>query len=171
VRIELGARSDHWPAGVYPITPYAAEEFPSYFTEPASRIRTLEAERTFWEKATILHAEHFRPETSAAADRISRHYYDLYRMAIVPVAEKSLARMDLLDRVAEHKRVFFRSAWARYEDARPGSLRLLPPEERLATLRADYDKMREMFFGDRPPFEQILDVLRELEKKINGAAS
>jgi hypothetical protein len=168
VRIELGARSDHWPAGIYPLTSYAAEEFPDYFTTSSCQVRTLEAERTFWEKATILHAEHFRPDTSAASDRVSRHYYDLYRMATSPIAEKATARMDILSRVAEHKRIYFRSAWARYEEARPGSLHLLPRDERLATLRADYDKMRDMFFGQRPSFEQILDVLREFEENINS---
>src|ERR1051325_4078977 len=34
IRIELGARSDHWPAGDYDIHPYAAEEFPEYFQAP-----------------------------------------------------------------------------------------------------------------------------------------
>lgn len=167
VRIELGARSDHWPAGTYPLTPYAAEEFPDYFEAPICQVKTLEAERTFWEKATILHAEHFRPTGSATADRISRHYYDLYQMANSAIAEKALARMDLLKRVAEHKRIFFRSAWARYEEASPGSLHLIPPKERLSALRADYDKMEEMFFEQRPSFQQMLDVLQKLEEGIN----
>jgi hypothetical protein len=168
VRIELGARSDHWPAGLYPLMPYAAEEFPDYFEAPTCHVKTLEVERTFWEKATILHAEHFRPDASATADRISRHYYDLYQMANSAIAERALARVDLLKRVAEHKRVFFRSAWARYEEACPGSLRLIPPEERLPALRVDYDKMGEMFFERQPSFEQLLDVLQKLEKRING---
>lgn len=167
VRIELGARSDHWPAGFYPLTPYAAEEFPHYFEVPTCQVKTLAAERTFWEKATILHAEYFRPATSTPAERISRHYYDLYQLAISPIAEQALKRPDLLQRVAEHKRVFFRSAWARYEEACPGSLHLLPPPEKRLALRVDYDKMKEMFFAQRPPFQQLLEVLQELEERIN----
>ena len=168
VRIELGARSDHWPAGVYSITPYAAEEFPDYFEAPTCQVKTLEAERTFWEKATILHAEFFRPDTSSAGERISRHYYDLYQMIKSPIAEKALMNFDLLKRVAEHKRIFFRSAWARYDEACPGSLRLVPPQENQSQLRADYNKMKEMFFEQPPSFQQMLDALRELEKKINN---
>lgn len=171
VRIELGARSDHWPAGTYPITPYAAEEFPAYFENPACYIKTLEAERTFWEKATILHAEYYRPETSTTAERISRHYYDLYRLAGSPIAEKALGNLDLLKRVAEHKRVFFRSGWARYEEACPGSLRLIPSPEKQASLRADYSKMKEMFFEAEPSFQQLLDGLQVLEARINGESS
>lgn len=167
VRIEVGARSDHWPADDYSIIPYAAEEFPSYFETPTCQVKTLEAERTFWEKATILHAEYYRPETSPKADRISRHYYDLYQMAKSPYAEKALSKLDLLERVAKHKQIFFRCAWARYSEACPGSLRLIPSSERLPALRADYGRMEEMFFEDIPPFQELLDTLQELEKRIN----
>jgi len=41
----------------------------------------LDARRTFWEKATILHAEHHRPADKAMAAGMSRHYYDLYQLA------------------------------------------------------------------------------------------
>jgi Nucleotidyl transferase AbiEii toxin, Type IV TA system len=56
VRIELGARSDHWPAAEHEVRPYAAEAMPNQFREPECRVNTLSAERTFWEKATLLHA-------------------------------------------------------------------------------------------------------------------
>lgn len=57
VRLELGARSDHWPAEEHAVRPYAAEVFPAVFAEPSCLVRTLKAERTFWEKVTLLHAE------------------------------------------------------------------------------------------------------------------
>jgi hypothetical protein len=34
-----------------------------------------------WEKATILHAEAYRPESKKLPLRYSRHYYDLAMMA------------------------------------------------------------------------------------------
>jgi hypothetical protein len=168
VKIEMGARADHWPAGEYPITPYAAEQFPDYFSDPTCLVKVLEAERTFWEKATILHVEYHSPEGRATAERISRHYYDLYRLAASPVAENALKRLDLLERVVEHKSVFFRSAWARYNEARSGQLHLVPVGERLASLRVDYERMRDMFFGERPSFDEILATLAALERRINS---
>ena len=36
----------------------------------------LLAKRTFWEKATILHAEYFRAHDKALPDRYSRHWMD-----------------------------------------------------------------------------------------------
>lgn len=171
VKIELGARSDHWPANYQSIKPYAAEEFPTLFEQPSCTVKVLEAERTFWEKATILHAEYYRPEDSATADRISRHYYDLHQLATSPIAEKALNRLDLLDRVVRHKSIFFRLGRANYEESRRGNIHLLPSETRLAALRADYSKMRDMFFGEQPTFEEVLETLKSLEATINTKTS
>src|ERR1019366_9129792 len=54
VKIEMGARADHWPCETKPVTPYVAEQFPQEFREPDCAVKVLSAERTFWEKATIL---------------------------------------------------------------------------------------------------------------------
>ena len=71
-------------------------------------------------------------------------------------------------KVARHKKVFFPAAWARYEDAKRGTLRIVPPDTRLSELEQDYRKMQEMIFGEPPAFESLLDTLREIERKING---
>jgi len=63
---------------------------------------------------------------------------------------------------------FYRSAWAKYEEARPGSLRLSPPSERVADLRRDYRDMQPMLFGTIPSFDDILAELAALEKTVNN---
>lgn len=40
-------------------------------------IPTLIAKRTFWEKATLLHAEHYRDINKPIKPRMFRHYYDM----------------------------------------------------------------------------------------------
>lgn len=40
--------------------------------------------------------------------------------------------------------------------------------KRVFTLDDDYGKMREMIFGEVPPFGHILEVLGELERGINA---
>ena len=168
IRLELGARSDDWPAEQRDIRPYAAEAFPDAFTEAAScRVRVLDARRTFWEKATLLHAEFHRQADRGSAEGYTRHYYDLYRLSQVEIGRQALERTELLERVVVHKRLFFASAWAHYESAVPGSFRLVPPEERMGPLRADYARMREMIFGSAPPWEEIVRGLQELEDRIN----
>jgi hypothetical protein len=160
IRLEMGARSDDCP--------YAAEAFPTAFTAAAScQVRALDARRTFWEKATILHAEQHRPADKALAAGMSRHYYDLYQLAGQEIGRQAMERGDLLTRVVAHKRLFFASAWANYETAVPGSLHLVPREDQAVRLRTDYARMREMIFGEAPAWEQIVQGLRVLEAQVN----
>ena len=169
IRLEMGARSDDWPVEDREIRPYAAEAFPAVFSIAAiRRARVLDAKRTFWEKATILHAEYHRPTDKVVAEGLSRHYYDIYRLSQQDIGRQALDRADLLGRVVAHKRLFFASAWAHYETAFPGSFHLVPPEDREPPLRTDYARMREMIFGDVPAWEQIVLALRELEGRMNG---
>ena len=130
-------------------------------------MRTLAAERTFWEKVTLLHAEHPRPADKPIPSRLPRHYYDVVRLYQNPVGQKALLRPDLLASVVEHKMLFFYSGWANYHSARLGSIRLLPAPERLAELKRDYHAMAEMIFGDPPPFDELLTLLGEVERRLN----
>ncbi len=77
VKIELGARSDDWPHQEKPIQPYLAEVFPQLAMGATFPARVLAAERTFWEKALLLHEETFRPADKPRKIRMARHYYDI----------------------------------------------------------------------------------------------
>ena len=167
VKLEFGSLTDQQPAGDHSVTPWVAEEFPDSFAEPTCRVLALEMERTFWEKATILHAEYHRPPGKPTRARLSRDCYDLYRMAAHPTGKRAMVDFDMLARVVNHKRTFFQSAWASYGTATPGSLHLVPPNHRLATLRTDYQQMQEMFTEPPPAFEELLNGLRDIEEKLN----
>ncbi len=167
VRLEIGARSDHWPVVEAIVTPYAAEAFPGVFKEAEGKVRVLAVERTFWEKATVLHMWHHAPPEKKFRDRQSRHYYDVVRLYEHERGKAAVRDTDLLLKVAQHKEVFFPAAWARYAEAKPGTLRLVPPDARLPELEQDYRNMREMIFGEPLSFEHLLDVLREIERCIN----
>ncbi|MFH2145518.1 MAG: nucleotidyl transferase AbiEii/AbiGii toxin family protein, partial [Candidatus Omnitrophota bacterium] len=67
----------------------------------------------------------------------------------------------------EHKALFFKDSNARYDLAKPGSLRLMPLEEHLVQLNDDYRQMQEMFFEDPPSFESVLKKLKTAEEEIN----
>lgn len=165
IRLEMGARTDPWPEERREIRPYAAEALPEVFTSPSVDVRVLDARRTFWEKATILHAQ-------SAGDKFrrgySRHYYDVSRLFRQGIGQEALAQRDLLKRVVEHKRRFFPSGSAGYDTAVPGSLQLLPGEHRAKELRADYDQMRQMIFGNVPPWDEILEDLKQIQAQINA---
>jgi hypothetical protein len=125
------------------------------------------AERTFWEKATILHQEANRKEDKKIPPRHSRHYYDLAMMALSDVKEKAFSDLELLTSVVEFKQRFYASGWAKYEEAKPGTFKLLPPEFRYKELKQDYKAMQNMIFGKRIDFTEIISILGKLEKEIN----
>jgi hypothetical protein len=95
---------------------------------------------------------------------------ELARLAEHPSAPAALAMHELRDRVVAWKGRFFHSAWARFDLARPGSFRLLPPLSRAQALARDYELMREMYLTEPPGFDRVLDTLRDLEKRINGGS-
>lgn len=169
VKIEMGARADHWPSETRTITSYVAEQFPEGFKQANCPVKVLSAERTFWEKATILHAEFHRPPDKAMPERFSRHYCDFYEMVRKGVGSSAAEKLDLLARVAEHKSLFFKASWANYSKAKRGTLRIAPPERRLKTLRDDYTKMEQMFFGRPPEFDSIIALLMQWESEFNRA--
>lgn len=166
VKVEFGSRADHWPVENMAVVPYVANVSGDVSIKGAL-VRVLAAERTFWEKATILHMLYNYPKDKNVPPRMCRHYYDLSAMVATPIYEKSLEKIALLKGVSEHKALFFKANWAHYEEARPGSLKLLPRDEQVSQLKADYRQMQEMFFEDPPSFESILEKLKIAEDEIN----
>jgi len=65
--------------------------------------------------------------------------------------------MELFQRIAAHRQVFFRYSWFDYSTLNPGQLRLVPAKADRSAWRADYENMRqEKFYSDMPTFEEIL---------------
>ena len=167
VKIEFGSLTDQRPTDTHQITAMAAELKTGSFEDLTAEVVALEVERTFWEKATILHAEYFRSPDSAMRDRFSRHFSDFAALWQHLGGQRVKESIDLLHRVTLHKSRFFASGWARYDLACPGTLRLLPQDHRLAELKADYEKMADMFLTQPVPLDEILSVIREAEMEIN----
>jgi hypothetical protein len=168
VKLEFGSLTDQQPTGLHPIRPWIAEALPGAFTDWQCDVVALEVERSFREKATILHTEYHRPTDKVMPDRFSRHYADLAAMAKHPNARMAIDRHDIRERVVKWKSRFFGSAWANYDAAKPGTFRIVPPPERLLALRRDYQAMRDMYLAEPPGFDDILVTLSELEDRINN---
>lgn len=168
ILLEIGPLASWTPSDVFEISSFAAQKFSEVFEQPACRVDTILAERTFWEKATILHQEANRTADKPLPSRHARHYYDLAMMARSGVKAKAFARLDLLEAVVQFKQRFYPAAWANYEEAKVGTLKLLPPEFRYAELRKDYTAMQNMIFEKHLSFEEIFETLEALEYEINN---
>lgn len=171
VKIELGARSDDWPYEDRPIVPYVLERFSVLDADGNTTVRVLTAERTFWEKACLLHEETFRPPDKPRKIRMARHYYDLWCLLRAGVGERALKDQALFTRVAEHREIFFRHSWVDYTTHRPGTFRLVPPADHRADWEKDYAAMRgPMFFGTTPSFDEIVTAAGTFQDQFNGIA-
>jgi hypothetical protein len=172
VKIELGARSDNWPAQQHLLTPYLHQYLPINAVKKYSvNVRVLDVARTFWEKATILHMYANWPEQKIINQRQSRHYYDFFKLLKSTYLPDALSKLNLLTRVAMHKQIYFRCAWAKYEQAKIGTLKLMPPSHVESSMRKDYLAMREMFFNTPPGWDEIITAITQFEVEFNSAMS
>jgi len=130
VKLEIGPLSSWLPSDKYDITPYTAEQFPNLFSKPSCTVMAISADRTFWEKATILHQQCHR--TTDIPSGYSRHYYDLFRLAESSTKDDALSDRELLCDVVKFKQRFYHSTWAHYETAHPPTFKLIP-DDRLKT--------------------------------------
>ncbi|MGE3275823.1 MAG: nucleotidyl transferase AbiEii/AbiGii toxin family protein [Vicinamibacterales bacterium] len=167
VKLEFGSLTEQRPTASHSVRPWIADVLPEAFGDWRCDVVALDLHRSFWEKATILHAEHHRPFDKVTPDRFARHYADTAALALHPDASGAIAQADLCQRVVRWKSRFFGSAWARYDLAVPPTFRLVPPPEREAALRRDYQAMRDMYLSEPEPFERILATLAEVEHRLN----
>lgn len=172
ILIEFGGRNSTWPQSAVTITPDVAEHVPDLVL-PTAQVSVLSAARTFWEKATLIHVECHRPSLRPSAERLSRHWYDLARLADHEVGQQAMGDSELLRDVLRIKETFYRSGFSHYDQCIAGGLRLIPEEPLLEALRQDYQAMlaAQMFYGDTLPFETIVERLRGLELEINQKMS
>jgi len=168
ILIEFGGRNSTLPQSILSIMPDIAAHV-SNLEFPTAQVVVLSAARTFWEKATLIHVECHRAQLRASADRLSRHWYDLARLADHEVGHQALQDTDLLRDVLSIKETFYRSGFSNYDRCLTGGLRLIPDAPLLDALRQDYQAMlaAQMFYGKTLPFDDIVARLETLEKAIN----
>ena len=136
---------------------------------PTATVTVLSPLRTFWEKATLVHVECYRRRLAEHPERLSRHWFDLTRLAAHHIGRAALADRQLLEDVVRHKRVFFHAGYANYDHCLDRRLRLVPDDDQLAGLRTDYDAMRAaaIVADDAPEFDALLEEIRTLEADAN----
>lgn len=141
IKLEIGPLSLWDPIEERSITSFVSKTLPELkISDPV--VPTIKAERTFWEKITILHHEANRPaDKGPVPARYSRHYYDVFKLGHTDIKEKAFADLDLLKGVVNFKIRFYPRGWAKYEEAKPGTMKLLPPEHSMPILKDDYKKM------------------------------
>lgn len=167
VKVELSGRADGWPMEGRTIVPYVADVFPQQTGAPRLTLSCVRPERTFWEKAALVHEQNVRPGARRLAPRQARHLADLVRLWEAGVAQANGFKA-LFEGVKAHRHTYFDYSWVDYGALRAGELQLAPPQSRAAEWQADYDAMRGMFFRDPPDFDAVVKRLHDIEGALRA---
>lgn len=171
VKIEAGAKSALDPHHATTVAPYLAADVPNLMLN-VTNVITIDAERTFWDKVVIIHGQRRwferRGELRRQGQRVSRHYYDIYRLLCSDVGQRAARDHDLARDCARHARMFFNSRDLDLATAHPGTYALSPLPEMDTQLRRDYAAMAGMIFGEVPEWETIVKTIRQFEEQINA---
>jgi len=170
IKIESGAKSALDPHAPVVIKPYIAYDLPN-LDLAVGNVTTVDPSRTFWDKIVILHGLRRwwdrRGELKGGGQRVSRHYYDVYRLLAAEIGTKASADMDMAEDCVRHARMFFNRPDLDLTSAIPGSFALTPHDGMLTDLRRDYQAMSGMVFGQIPSVDEVVAAIAELEQRLN----
>ena len=167
IRLEIGPIAQWTPSTETKVLPFIAEVYGEVLAIDSINILTVEAYRTFWEKATILHKVANMPESKKLPMRYARHYYDLYCLSKTSYKAEAFEHKEMLERDVAFKEKFYYTKSAGYDTATLNGIRLIPDAYRFDEIKLDYDKMKNMIYGDIPSFDKIAETIKKLEDEIH----
>jgi hypothetical protein len=172
VKIEGGAKSAFDPHAAATVKPYAGDDLPDGDLTIGGII-TIEPTRTFWDKVVILHGlrrwfDH-RGQLRHGGQRVSRHYYDVFRLLQSQTGQSAATDRELAEDCARHARMFFNTPDFDLNEAAHGTWTLAPTAPMIDVLERDYNAMAGMIMGSMPTFAETLEAVANLEKRINAA--
>lgn len=174
VKLEFGCKGALTPAATRTLRTLVAEGTGDPTVDVEVDVPVLALERTFFEKATAVHAFWHRAnpedgrEPKALGPRLARHWYDLHRMwSSDEHRQVILASLDLLEEVVVHKETWHADKGARYDLART-VIRLVPDAALREPAERDYAAMAPMFPASpaRPTWAQVVATCAEAEREL-----
>ncbi len=164
VKIEAGARSLLEPYDEAQLYSMVEEALPTISTTQTDVIvKTAIAEKTFLEKAFLLH-ELFSINSVVDARRRSRHIYDLHMMMQQGIAEKAIQNDELWQTILHHRSTLTSMQGVDYDADIKKAIQLIPPSESLANWKKDYEEMSSaMIYGEKPVFAELIYSMNWLE--------
>jgi hypothetical protein len=152
------------------VKPYVSDDLPD-LNLLVPNVTTVDASRTFWDKVVILHGLRRwwdrRKELKGGGQRVSHHYYDVYRLLASEPGQQAIDNRDMAEDCVRHARMFFSRPDFDLASAIHGSFTLVPHDGMVTDLRRDYQAMSGMIFGAVPPIDDVLASIAALEKTLN----
>ena len=168
VKLEVGARSLLEPYVKATVKSIVEEELPVNTTIRQVTIPTALAEKTFLEKAFLLH-ELFSSRSPREANHKSRHLYDLAQMMATDIAERAIADDGLWNAIHHHRELFTSMSGVDYTQDIRKRIVLLPPNDAIDNWRKDYSDMQAfMIYGEKPTFDELMAKMKDLEDRFHS---
>ena len=170
VKLEIGCRSMREPFERVKIQSLIDETFSNTpFLDLPFEVNAVLPQRTFIEKLCLLQEEFAKPQGLVRTNRMSRHLYDIVKIADTDIADKALSDKKLWQSIEEHRQKFVRMKNFDYELLKPQNISIIPPNSIISQWQQDYETMREtMIYGESLPFNRLIDRIKQLNEKINN---
>jgi hypothetical protein len=167
VKVEAGARSLLEPTKDAVIHSLVEDALPTISTTVVEvQVRTALAEKTFLEKAFLLH-ELFSVSNDVPAKRRSRHMYDLYMMMQKGIDEKAVTNDELWNTIHHHRSTLTSMHGVDYTPDIRERIQIVPPEQSMDSWKADYEEMvGAMIYNNPPSFDAIISSIKKLEDEF-----
>jgi predicted nucleotidyltransferase component of viral defense system len=167
VLMEIGARSLIEPSQTVKLRSILAETLPdAAYSDDFFDVPTVIPQRTFLEKAFLLHEEFQKPLEKVRIDRMTRHIYDLEKLMDTEYAINALKNKELYNAIVEHRRTLTAMKEVDYSTHAPATINFVPPDSVIDAWRKDYEQMKNMIYGQSLPFDRLIERIKELNERF-----
>lgn len=168
ITLEVGARSLMEPSVEIPVKTIIQEALPQINTDVVPvNVTTAAPQKTFLEKAFLLHELFSVEHDILPAKRRSRHLYDLNRMMDRDFAIAAVHDDVLWEHIRHHRERFTSMLGVDYSGDIRNRICLVPPEKHIEDWKKDYQYMCDsMIYGEKPTFTELIESIRELERRF-----
>ncbi len=169
VVLEIGSRAMRDPYSERNFCSYVGAQYKGRdFADSEITIPCVNPERTFLEKLFLLHEEFQRPEEKIRVERLSRHFYDIEKIAQTPYAQKAIKDHVLYQEIINHRNKFSKLGGVDYKLHIPPNLNPIPPDKYIGEWEKDYKKMQaEMIYSESLPFPKLMSNIQSLVDQMN----
>jgi hypothetical protein len=168
VLIEIGARSQKEPFEKRPIQSIVGQTFSDQnFADSPIMIPLVLPQRTFLEKAFLLHELFQKPPEKIKAERLSRHLYDLEKLMDTEHGKDAFQDTNLYKSIIKYREKFNPVRGIDYSNHNPDKIDFVPPESAISDWEKYYKTMQEsMIYGKSLKFDKLIERLKILRSRF-----
>lgn len=169
IKVDVSGRSLKDPKEKLEINTKIKEQFENIEeADINSIVNVVMPERTCLEKIFLLHEE--LSKEIPRYERMSRHLFDIDKI-ITYIGVDIILNLDLFEMIKAHRKIYTPIKSTDYNTLSMANIDFIPKDQDLVNYKNDYEVMKGNMFSDEEEvleFERLIDVLKEINKLMNG---